>query len=254
MKSWAGIKDYISLKFDEIISRKPKFKVVPIKKTRIGTSYGGWAIPSDFINGNSICYSAGAGDDISFDIGLANEYGCKILILDPTPKAFAHFELAKKAAGEGQTNFGIYDNLNKDVFNKLEFVKEGLFNNDTKIKLFFPENERNVSLSLWADARTEAYVNATVRSLPSIMKERGHKSIDLLKIDIEGAEFPVLQDIIDNNIDIKIICIELHKQKTGFDPNIQQTINNLAKAGFCVIDNKNMDFTFVKASSFGLEI
>ena len=42
---------------------------------KIGTIYGGWFVPINMnLNENSIIYSGGAGEDISFDIKLQNKY------------------------------------------------------------------------------------------------------------------------------------------------------------------------------------
>ena len=38
----------------------------------------------------------------------------------------------------------------------------------------------------------------------------GHDSIDLLKIDIEGFEYEVLEDCLEDRIPIKQICVEFH--------------------------------------------
>ena len=51
--------------------------------TRLGTHYGGWIIPENILDSTSICYLAGAGEDISFDCCLAQQYGCRIRIVDP---------------------------------------------------------------------------------------------------------------------------------------------------------------------------
>jgi hypothetical protein len=38
---------------------------------KLGTNYGGWFIPKDCnLNENSIIYSVGVGEDISFDINI----------------------------------------------------------------------------------------------------------------------------------------------------------------------------------------
>ena len=40
----------------------------------LGTNYGGWYIPENILlNNNSIIYSAGVGEDISFDLLLSNK-------------------------------------------------------------------------------------------------------------------------------------------------------------------------------------
>ena len=62
---------------------------------RIGTEYGGWILPTNItLNENSIIYSAGVGEDISFDLLLQNKYNCKIFLIDPTKKAIKHYNKA----------------------------------------------------------------------------------------------------------------------------------------------------------------
>ena len=64
---------------------------------KLGTIYGGWYIPKDItLNTDSIIYSAGVGEDISFDLLLSNRYKCNILLIDPTKRAIKHYEDIKK--------------------------------------------------------------------------------------------------------------------------------------------------------------
>ena len=42
------------------------------------------------------------------------------------------------------------------------------------------------------------------------MKEKGHEKIDLLKIDIEGFEYPVLDNILEDKINIHQLLVEFH--------------------------------------------
>ena len=42
------------------------------------------------------------------------------------------------------------------------------------------------------------------------IKELGHEKIDILKMDIEGAEFEVIHDIICDGIEFGQLCIEVH--------------------------------------------
>ena len=42
---------------------------------KLGTKYGGWYVPEEMeLNEDSIIYSAGVGEDISFDLLLNNKY------------------------------------------------------------------------------------------------------------------------------------------------------------------------------------
>ena len=59
---------------------------------RLGTKYGGWILPTNTtLNENSIIYSAGVGEDISFDLLLQNKYNCKIFLIDPTKRSIKHY-------------------------------------------------------------------------------------------------------------------------------------------------------------------
>ena len=61
--------------------------------TRYGTSYGGWFLPSgESLSSNDVVVTAGAGEDISFEVTLAHKFPCRVVIADPTPKAIRHFE------------------------------------------------------------------------------------------------------------------------------------------------------------------
>ena len=44
------------------------------------------------MNENSVCYLAGAGEDISFDTLIAEKYHCNVFIFDPTPRAKKHYD------------------------------------------------------------------------------------------------------------------------------------------------------------------
>ena len=59
---------------------------------KLGTNYGGWYVPLNMnLNENSIIYSGGVGEDMSFDLLLQCKYNCDILLIDPTKKARKHF-------------------------------------------------------------------------------------------------------------------------------------------------------------------
>ncbi|RYF85668.1 MAG: FkbM family methyltransferase [Chitinophagaceae bacterium] len=92
---------------------------------------------------------------------------------------------------------------------------------------------------------TDHYFEATVDRLSSIMKEQNHSHIDILKLDIEGAEFEVIDTMIADNIDIRVFCVEFHTRETESLKEIQQTITKLEDAGYFVISRKGLDFSFM---------
>lgn len=52
------------------------------KLLRLGTTYGGWIIPVDAgLTADSVCYCAGAGEDISFDCALVEWFHCQVRVI-----------------------------------------------------------------------------------------------------------------------------------------------------------------------------
>ena len=54
----------------------------------------------------------------------------------------------------------------------------------------------------------EHYDIVDVDTIKNIMNKYNHKQIDLLKLDIEGSEIDVLNNMLDDEIYPKYLCIE----------------------------------------------
>lgn len=75
-----------------LIFSKAIFRVQPrpdLKKLG-GEHYGGWVVPISVLSESSICYCAGVGEDITFDLALIDTFGCDVFAFDPTPRAVRH--------------------------------------------------------------------------------------------------------------------------------------------------------------------
>ncbi len=158
--------------------------------TRIGSAYGGWVIPEDLLQPGSVVYSAGLGEDITFELGALERYRCEVFGFDPTPRAKDHVK--KVAAGRAD-------------FHYLEY---GLWSSEALLRFYAPKNPAHVSHSVMNLQKTDRYFEARCRRVSKIMEEFGHHHVDLLKIDIEGAEYEVLRSVREDQLDIKAICVE----------------------------------------------
>lgn len=232
------------LKWTERKLNIPVEPVVPVE--RMGTPYGGWIIPENWLKPDSVCYLVGAGEDISFDLGVAAKYGCPVHIFDPTPRAVAHFEGFVQHLKQGQpapcatSPTGFYPAYPPVLADRLHFHPCGIWDEDTTLRFFAPQNEAHVSHSLVNLQQSERFIEVPVRRLSGLMRELGHSKIDLLKLDIEGAEYQVIRSLLDDHIEVGILCIEFDESAanhldTKYLQRIETSLKALLAAGFRVI-------------------
>jgi FkbM family methyltransferase len=165
---------------------KSSLRYMGNKKTNTG-----WNIDTLCLHPNNkhnpiIVYGVGAGEDISWDIGMIEEYGATVIIIDPTEKAKQHVESVLSSK-----------DYKKDP-NRVIFLNEGLSHEKGNIVFALPANPNHVSMRAveMADPTMTQTVSAPVRTLQDFMSELGHDYLDVLKIDIEGAEYSVLESLI----------------------------------------------------------
>lgn len=93
---------------------------------------------------------------------------------------------------------------------------------------------------------TNNYDIVPVDTLKNIMDSLGHKHIDLLKLDIEGAENKVLNNMLDDDIFPKYLCIEFDLLIKGKDTDneTQKTVDRLIQNGYEIIINDKLNITF----------
>lgn len=207
-------------------------KEVNIASKTIGTEYGGHTIYPPAITSQSVIYSFGIGNDASFDIGLINEFGCTIFAFDPTPES----------AG------WVKDNIQTDNF---KFMQAGIAEKDGIVEFSAPDIRGNMS---YFKVRHGQPHNETVAlpvySLKSIMKINGHSAIDVLKMDIEGFEYEVINSIIEQNLTPNQLLIEFHHGMYGFN-NIAtiSAVDKLKAAGYYIfhVSPTGHEYSFIRS-------
>jgi FkbM family methyltransferase len=222
---------------------------------KLGTDYGGWWIQkNNSLNENSIVYSGGAGEDISFDLKLQDKYNCWIIIIDPTKKAIKHYEEVKIFYNDN--NFKFTGNIQKDYiqniknlnidFNKIIFLDIGLYNKKDLLKFYKQDNPNYVSQSLENNMFGNNYDIIKVDTIKNIMNELNHNNIDLLKLDIEGSECDVLDKMLDDNILPKYLCIEfdLLLKNKDFNKKTEKIGKRLESFGYKILKIDNLNITF----------
>lgn len=159
---------------------------------RLGSAYGGWDLVTGHLNDLSIVYSFGLGEDATFDIALIERFNMTVHVFDPTPKSIAWAR---------SQNFSP----------KFELHEYGLADFDGEISFNPPENPDHVSHTILDRPATHTRaISVPVKRIYTIMNELGHDHIDLLKMDIEGAEYRVIDDVLNSKVRPKQILVEFH--------------------------------------------
>lgn len=203
---------------------------IRISKERFGSVYGGWEVVTKSLSDDSIVYSIGVGQDVSFDLALIERFDLPIFAFDPTPKSLKWVEQQALPELFKVHSYGIADFDGTVSFNP-------------------PENPGHVSHTLLERPETSANsITVPVKKLSTIMKELGHKHVDILKMDIEGAEYSVIQDICSSEIRPRQMLVEFHHRFT--DVSADDTLNaidTLRKAGYKLfsVSPTNEEFSFI---------
>lgn len=181
-----------------------------------GSSYGGFYIHSGALSKDSIVYSIGIGKDISFDRKCILKHECKVYGFDPTPKSINWIS-------------------NQDVPSNFYFYDFGISTVSGVEKFFLPVSEKGVSGSVVESDVTDnnKVIEVQMKSFDDITQSLGHSTVDVLKMDIEGSEYEVIEDILNSDCTINQILVEFHDRL--FDLNeyrSKRTVEKLKEKGF----------------------
>jgi FkbM family methyltransferase len=186
------------IKFLRKIKHLLKGIYIPVKIKRIekrwyGNNYGGFYLYDKNLDNTSVIYSIGIGEDVSFDMELINKFKCKVFAYDPTPKSVKWVDKI----------------VNKDNF---IFHPLGVANQKGEREFYLPKNQNHVSGSInnINSVEIKNSIKLNFDSLNNLMKLKNHNKIDVLKMDIEGAEYEVIDHIKKYQLDIKQILVEFH--------------------------------------------
>jgi FkbM family methyltransferase len=149
------------------------------------------------LNSNSLVIDLGAHKG-EFSDFISFEYECSVLGVEANPKLF--FALPELP--------------------RVRFLNLAINHHDSPITFYLSDNEE--SSSVFEDiAKSTGEINA-VRvpgiTLDSLLRNNGIKAVDLLKVDIESAEFQMIEQTTDDSLSlISQITVEFHINPTSDD-------------------------------------
>jgi len=197
---------------------------------RLGSEYGGWWVPLASVKRDWVVYSAGVGEDVTFDEALHARVGCEIHAFDPTPRAAA-FVSRRSGLPAG-----------------FHFHPWGLWRENGAVRFWAPRDPAHVSHSIRNLQGTATFFEGPVRTVGSTMRALGHTRLDLLKLDIEGAEVEVLREMLASGLRPSVICVEL--ERPGPVVNVQ-LLTRLRRAGYRLVHLESRNLTLVREGAPG---
>ena len=188
------------------------------KQIRLGNEHARWSVCPTRLTPESIIYSFGVGEDISFDLELVRQFGVCVHAFDPTPRSIQWVRAQSMPA-------------------EFVFYEYGIADFDGNCQFTPPENPAHVSHSLIRKKNTLPTIQAAVHRLTTIMEKLGHTRIDILKMDIEGAEYGVIADLLSCKIRVDQLLVEFHHRwpEVGVRKT-KQAIRALNQAGYRIFN------------------
>lgn len=192
---------------------------------RLGSAGAGWWVPESIVKPGAVAYCAGAGEDITFDLALL-ERGCSVTTFDPTPRAIAHVRRTAPPGGG------------------LRFRPVGWWDGDDEIRFYAPRDPAHVSHSAVNLQRTSGFFTAPVRRVDHLMADLGDDHVDLIKMDIEGAELRVIPALIEHGPLPGALCVEFDQPQPMH--SLVAAVRALDGAGFDLNHIERWNFTFTR--------
>lgn len=175
-----------------------------------------WKFVKGSLSSDSVIYGFGVGTNITFEQQLAAQIGATIYCFDPTPKAIAFGE--KIASAD----------------TRIAFYPFGIFDEDSVIDFYIPHQEGVGSMSALNLSYSQESVKGEVKTLASTMELLGHDFVDLLKIDIEGAEHAVIDNITKGSHLPNQLCVEFDMPIPPWV--VESTLRKLALANYILVE------------------
>lgn len=221
------------------LGRDIRFPVqLHVEAHRHGSEYGGWWVCATDLSADSIVYSLGIGTDITFDLSMIEALGVAVHAFDPTPGSVDY--LKSTALPDG-----------------FHWRQYGVGGHDGLARFFRPDNPLHISHTLVAQTRTHAEaIEVEVRRLSTIMRELGHAAVDVLKMDIEGAEYDVLDDILEHQLPVRQILVEFHHRFPGVGMDrTRQAVRRLNDAGYRIfaVSDTGEEYSFIQTAGSSVD-
>ena len=197
----------------------------------LGSEGAAWSICPTDLGRDSVVYSVGIGTDISFDLALIERYGVTVHAFDPTPRSIDWLRMQQLQA-------------------LFRWQQVGLAAYDGEASFFPPDNPSFISHTMLPrPAAGDGMIRVDVRRVSTLMRNLGHARLDLLKMDIEGAEYDVVDDILASGVKVTQLLIEFHHRFPDVSiDRTRQAVTKLNAAGYRIfaVSDTGEEYAFIR--------
>jgi FkbM family methyltransferase len=198
-----------------LVHRRLHRPEIRVRHRVYGSDYGGWPVLDGSIDAQSVLYSFGVGEDISFDLAVIQQFGATVHAFDPTPKC-----------GEWIAR--------QPLPGRFHFHDFGIAASDGEVQFYPPANPDHVSYSLQPTGPGQGRpVMRLVHRLSTIMGKLGHAKPNVVKMDIEGFEYGVVDSMLNDGILPTQLLIEFHHGLYGLtNEHTETSVTRLRSVGY----------------------
>lgn len=221
------------------LSRRWREWKLPRGYQRLGTRYGGWWIDVGHISSPPLLIDCGLGMDISFPTAFLRRFtGARVIGIDPNPRSLEYCRATCPPGMEILDN-AFWTGAGDTVVFHLPRPPENL-----------PNGADGVSGSL--DPSHE-YVEGGERietqtvDLATLLARAGRKDCDVLKLDVEGAEYALLEALTqDGQIRrARQVLVEFHHGVTRHTmDDTRRAVAAMTTAGFGLVHTEGRNYIF----------
>lgn len=194
----------------------------------LGTEYGGWWVAPTLLDDRSSVWAVGVGADVSFERAILDKTQAReVRSFDPYP---LFGELAARELADDA---------------RWSFHGCAITPIDGPVQMQGRQDLEKGAVSAVAGLHRGETFERPGRSLLSLMQELGTSSVELLKLDVEGLEYELLENLELGSLGVQQLGVELHHN--GGVRAARRLVRRLRDAGYVpVARHAPVSYTFLR--------